>query len=151
MPTYKKYLIAVALLIGAFLAGRYSSPARSETKKSVQTQVSADENINRNQDVVTVVTETRKPDGTFIKETRKEKATSTQTQKQVEKQSQKSFSQVVENRPDYRLGLQYNPPIPNFQDRLYTVTLEHRLFSEFYAGVSVSSDKTIGLVFSLGF
>ena len=143
MENYKKYLAVAGLLVLAFLGGRYSSPARTELEKTSQTEVSQ----NKNQDVVEIIRETHKPDGTIIKETRKEKETSIQTQKETSK----SLTQITENRPLYRLGVLYEPPIKGFQDQNYSGMIERRLFSEFYAGISVSSQKTVGVVLSFGF
>lgn len=131
----KKNLIVIAMLVASFALGRFSSP------KSVQTLEK--ENVNKNVNVVETTKETRMPDGTVITEKRKEKETSTQTEK--------VSSKTVENRPSYRVGLIYEPAIKDFQEASYGVILEKRLFSELYVGVTVDSEKTIGLTVSLGF
>ncbi len=147
----KKYIVMMVLLVAAFSAGRFSSPAKVETKEVEKSVQQTDESVNRNQNVTEVTKETRLPDGTVIKETRKEKETSTQKESESLTDKEKSSSKVVENRPDWRVGGIYEPGFSSFQSDSYTLMLERRMFSELYLGVSYSSRNTVGIAISLGF
>lgn len=140
---YKRYALAGLALALAFSAGRFSAPVKVETRE-VEHVV---DNVNRNQNVIETTKETRMPDGTVVKETRKEKETSTQT----ERESQTSKTQNIENRPGYRIGILYEPAIKGFQNQSGALILEKRIFSEVYIGISVSTNHTAGVTLSLGF
>lgn len=148
---YKKYAIGVVLLLASFSIGRFSAPRSVTTKDSEHSEVKQNEDVNRNQNVVETTKETRLPDGTVVTETRKEKDTSTQIARETNTEIQKISSTQTEVRPSFRIGLGYEPAIKGFQDNTYSVTLEKRLFSEFYVGVSAGSRRTIGVTVSLGF
>jgi hypothetical protein len=148
---YNKYGIGALLLVIAFSAGRFTAPASVQTKQSEHTTTSENENINRNQNTVVTTIETHRPDGTVIKETRKERETTTQTERSKNAQTDKSFSQTAESRPSYHLGVGYQPGVRSFQPEVFSVLIEKRLFSEVYLGVEARSDKQFGLILSLGF
>jgi hypothetical protein len=143
MSTKYKYAIAMALLIIAFSVGRFSAPKSVQTKETETTHIDQ----NKDQDVVETSKETKLPDGTVIIEKREEKETKVQTVTNIEKQT----TQTVEVRPSYRVGVSYDPPIKGFQDTLYSVTIEKRLFSEFYIGLTGNSRHELGISLSLGF
>ncbi len=142
MDKPKLYALACALLISAFLAGKFSVNS-AQSKSSEQTQ----KVVNIDQNVVEVTKETRSPDGTVVKETRKEKETITQRSSETSKVS----SQTIDSKPSYRVGVLYEPAINGLQKESGALIVERRLFSELYLGVSVSSNKTIGIGLSLGF
>lgn len=143
------YYLGIALVV-AFSVGRFSAPKSVEIKEVVKTVVVESENINRNQNSVEVVKETRMPDGTFITERTKTKETTTQTERARSSETEKSVSKVVESRPSYRLGVVYHPAVRSFQSEVISGVLEKRLFSELYVGVLVRSDRTVGISLSFG-
>lgn len=148
---YKKIGYLIAGLSVAFSIGRFTAPAKVQTKEVERVVYRENQSTNRNQNLVEIKKETRLPDGTLITETRKENQTSTQTQTEKNSESKKSSSKTIEVRTAYRVGAIWEPVIKGFQEASYSVTLEKRLFSELYVGVSVSSQKTIGFSVSLGF
>lgn len=143
MNNWKVYLIGLVLLVIAFSAGRFSAPAKIETKQVEQSE----SHTTRDQNVVEVTRETKAPDGTIIKETRKE----TQTTATRETEIKKVSSTSIDIRPSYRVGVLYEPAIRGFQGVSGSLLVERRLFSEVFIGASYSSNKTIGLILSLGF
>jgi hypothetical protein len=154
MTTLKpQYLVAIGLAIAIlmFSIGRFSAPVKTETKIVEHTVYKENQSIDRDQDVVVSTKKTKTPDGTVITETRKEKQTDTKTITQVDIDSQKSILKITEDRPSYRVGAVYEPPIPAFQDAEYQLIVEKRIVSEFYLGVSGTSRHTLGLSVSLGF
>ncbi len=148
---YKTILIVVAALTAAFSIGRFSAPKKIETREIERVVYRENENINRNQNLIEVITETRLPDGTIIKETRKEKETSTQTERQRDSSSETIKSTSIQTRPSFRVGALYEPSIEGFQEDSYSLIVEKRIVSELYMGISVSSNKTVGITVSLGF
>lgn len=151
MDNYKKYLLVACVCVVAFSAGRFSAPKSVTTAETEQQTVDQTKNIDKNQNVVETTKETHTPDGTVVIEKRKERQTTTQTEIKTDIEASKTSTTMVENRPSYRLGIQYEPAIRGFQDSVYTGVVERRLFSEVYLGVTVSSRHTIGLSLSLGF
>lgn len=147
----KKYLLIAAIAVISFLVGRFFAPKSESSKQTSHTQTTKNEDVNRNQNVVETTKETTLPDGTVIKEIRKEKETSTQTSRETNTEKNKSLEKTIESRPSYRVGVGYDPAIKGFQDVSYSVTIEKRLFSELYFGVKVDSRHTYGLSLSLGF
>jgi hypothetical protein len=144
---YRKYLIPVLVAVVAFSLGRFATPAKVEVHEVEK--VVTEQSKDKNQDVNETTKETRLPDGTVIIEKTKDKKTSIHSETETTKE--KEFSKVIENRPDWHIGLGYEPAIINFQNVSYSVILQRRIFSEFYAGVSVTSNKTVGVVVSIGF
>ena len=143
MDNWKKYAIALALLVAAFSIGRFSAPAKVETK-----QITCDSEVkDRDQNIKEVTRETKRPDGTTVKTTIREKETITKTARQ----SESVTSKTVEVRPSFRVGVLYEPAIKSFQKESGSVILEKRIVSELYIGVSASSNRTVGVVLSLGF
>lgn len=147
----KKYGLAGLILVAAFSIGRFSAPKKVEIKEVVKEVVRESSHVDRNQNLVEIVKETRMPDGTVVRETRKEKETSTQTGRQRDSSTSRESSHTVEVRPSFRVGGVYQPAIKGFQSDGYGLILEKRLFSELYVGVLAQSDKTVGLTLSLGF
>lgn len=147
----KKYWIPAVLVVLAFCIGRFTGPAKVQTKEVEKVVTHKDESIDKNQDVTTTTKETRLPDGTIIKETTQDKKTETVTKRQSDSQTEIQKTQSVESRPGYQVGAIYQPAIINFQKASYSIILERRIISELYMGVSVSSDKTVGVVISIGF
>lgn len=149
--TIKQYGIVAVLLIAAFSIGRFFSPASLQLKSSVTDNKHDNQTVTQNQDVVEVITETRKPDGTTIIEKRKEKETSTQTTHERDSQKETVTSKTIEVRPSFRIGGVYEPAIKGFQESHYQVILEKRIVSELYVGISGRSDRSFGFTLSLGF
>lgn len=134
----KKIGYAIAALVVAFAAGRFSSPKKVEIKEVERVRVVKDQQVKETKK------ETRLKDGTVIIETTKDKQTHT------DKNSEKKTEKSVESRANYRVGLIYKPTMLK-QSESYGLILERRLFGEIYFGVTGSTDKTVGLVLSIGF
>jgi hypothetical protein len=147
----KHYGLGAFALVAAFSIGRFSAPKSIQTKDSVRTDSQTNTITDKNSNTVEVVKETRLPDGTVIKETRKEKETSIQTERQRVASTVRESSSTTEVRPSFRVGGVYQPAIKGFQENGYGLILEKRLFSEVYLGILVESDKTAALTISFGF
>jgi hypothetical protein len=147
----KQYGLAALALVAAFSVGRFSAPKKVEIKEVERVVTRDNTTIDRNQNFVEVTKETRMPDGTFVKETRKEKETVTQTERQLDSTSMRESSKTVEVRPSFRVGGVYQPAIKGFQGDGYGLILEKRILSELYVGVLGMSDKTLAITLSLGF
>lgn len=145
----KKLIAAGAALVIAFLAGRYFGPQEVQIKEVEKVVYKESLKQDRNQNVREVEKETRLPDGTVIKERIKTKETETLTDYRTEIEKRKEKSQVITSRPDWRLGLVYEPAIPNHQEDAYTGLIERRIFSEIYLGVSIGNE--LGVILSIGF
>jgi hypothetical protein len=148
---YKMIGAVLTLCLVSFSAGRFFSPASTETKTSEHTATHETVDTNRNQNSVETTKETKLPDGTIIIERRKEKETSTQTESARNAETQKDSSTKTETRPSYMVSVVYEPAVKGFQETNYSGIVERRLFSEVYLGVSFSSSRTAGIVLSLGF
>lgn len=143
----KHYGLVGLLLVGAFSIGRFSAPKKVEIKEVVREARRENETIDRN--IIEIITEIVRPDGT--KETRKEKETSTQTERKRDTVTLRESSKSVEVRPSFRVGGIYQPAIKGFQGDGFGLILEKRIVSELYVGVMGMSDKTVALTISLGF
>jgi hypothetical protein len=149
---YKKQIaVAILLLAVAYSIGRFSTPAKVEVREVEK--VVYRERVKKDEDRRSTrnTRETRLPDGTVIKESVRTIDRRTVTDTSREGSSQIERSQVTENRPGYRIGIQYVPPIANFQPQRYGLYVERRLFAELYLGLAVDSNKTIGASVSIGF
>jgi hypothetical protein len=148
---YKKYIAPALIAVVAFSLGRFATPAKVELREVEKIVYQQNESTEKDTNTVVTEKETRLPDGTIIKEKTKDQKTSTKTEKEIREDKERSLEKIVENRPGYRVGFGYEPAIVNFQPVRYTLMVERRIFSELYLGVSASSEKTFGLVVSLGF
>lgn len=133
--------ICGALLVG-LLAGLYFSPKEKEEKIVYRDRVVKD--VKR--DVVTRTKETKLPDGTKITETVKEDKSVTREDRQVDVTHVKKEI----SRPEWRIGVGYKPALPS-QMESYTFMVERRLLGEIYVGATASTDRTVGVVFTVGF
>jgi len=141
----------MGIVIITFGAGRLTAPKRVETMEVERVVYRERETKNRDQSVDEVVKETRQPDGTVVIERHTKKETTTQVERATDATSQKDVSTSIESRPSWRLGVVYEPPVPEHQESTYSVIVEKRLIGEIYVGTAVSSDKTAGLTLSIGF
>ncbi len=135
----------------AFSIGRFSSPSKVEIKQVDRIVYQERETKEKDQNVTRTERETKLPDGTIIKEKTEVKETQTHSEKKTQGENLKISSQKVETRPSWNVGLGYEIPIEDVHRVHYSITVQRRLFSEVYLGGMVATDKTIGIVISLGF
>jgi hypothetical protein len=146
-----KWVFVLIVALVSFSAGKFSSPTKVETRE-VERVVYRDRTIKDvAKDVIKRTTVVTKPDGTVTRETIVEDRSKAHSDSTSEGSSEKSVLTKVDSRPDWRIGGIFKPDVYGFQTYEYAVTLERRIIGEVYAGLSVSSDKTLGIVLSIGF
>lgn len=152
MRNYMKVsLAALSCVAIGYTVGRYSTPAKVETRE-VERVVYRDRVVkDQRRDATTRTKETRLPDGTKIKETVRDERTDTRSDATREAVSDKKMETKTQSRPDWRLGVVYYPTLPGFQGEAFGVNVERRIISEIYLGVSASTESRLGLVVSFGF
>lgn len=147
----KQLAAAVGLVALSFAAGVYFGPKKVETKE-VEKIVYRDRVVeSKKKDTVTRTKETQLPDGTKIKETIKDEKSESTKDSQSELRHDKFLERKTESRPDWRIGAVYKPTLPGIQGEVYGVTIERRVIAEIYLGVTAATDRTAGLVVSIGF
>lgn len=139
MNTKAILLASFVLLFVGFLGGRYLAPPKEITKIEVEER----EVIRK--DIQTVIKEVVRPDGT--KET-----TTTTTDNSVEKKDRKS-EMLVQKQAEKQWLISAGASRASFtqQDTLYQVMAQRRVLGPVFAGVSVSTDKQVGLVLTAEF
>ena len=116
--------VAVALIVGFGLGSQLMPKTKVET-------VEVEKEVVR-KDIVTVVKEVVRPDGT--KET-----TSTTTDKSKEQKSTASTTKVQAAK--YHASLSASPSDISLSNIRYTLSLEKRILGDIFAGASVSRDN----------
>jgi hypothetical protein len=139
MNTKAILLASFVLLSVGFLGGRYLAPPKEITKIEVEEK----EVIRK--DIQTIIKEVVRPDGT--KET-----TTTTTDNSVEKKDRKSET-LVQKQAEKQWLISAGASRASFtqQDTLYQVMAQRRVLGPVFAGVSVSTDKQVGLVLTAEF
>jgi hypothetical protein len=140
MKMKNKYIAigAVVLLVLGYSIGRYITPPTEITK----TEIEEREVIKR--DIVTVVKEVTRPDGT------KETITET-TDKSKEKRDKTVESLVsIPKEKQWHISAGVERAKLDSVD-IYSLTVERRIFLGGYAGVRVNTDKQIGLTIGYEF
>lgn len=124
----------IALAVGLYSGSRLFSTAKIE-------QVEVEKEVVR-KDIVTVVKEVIKPDGT--KET-----TSTTTDKSKEKKSATTTLKVAQNQ--WHTSLTVSTANIQLTDLSYRLTVERRILGYLFLGVSLDSNKQVGLTAGMEF
>lgn len=139
MNTKAILLASFILLFVGFLGGRYLAPPKEITKIEVEER----EVVRK--DIQTIIKEVVRPDGT--KET-----TTTTTDNSVEKKDRKSET-LVQKQAEKQWLISAGASRASFtqQDTLYQVMAQRRVLGPVFAGVSVSTDKQVGLVLTAEF
>ncbi len=138
----KKYTF---ILIGAaicFSAGRFLGPARVEIREVEKVVVKE----TGEKKIVEHTVETKKPDGSSVKETTK----TTESKKHKNTESDTSTERIETNRPTYQVSLFSTIRRDNVEP-LYGAMVSRRLFSEVYIGAFATNQNQIGLSLSIGF
>lgn len=132
----------LALLIvglAAYLYGRYMTPAKIETRTEIQER----EVVKR--DIVTVIREIINPDGT------KEIVTTiTDNTKETKKSSSKTVQTDIKLAKDWAVGISAKTNIP-YSNIEYSLSVDRRVFCNFFITGSISTDKQAGLGLKMEF
>jgi hypothetical protein len=144
LKTYGVILVVAAV---TFLAGKYSGSTKIETREVEK--IVYRESQRENQSTSTRTKEITMPNGTVVKETISN--THTQKETEIDLTKERELVRIETNRPDWRLGVTYVPAIAMIQDQNVTIDIQRRIFSEIYIGLAVSTQKTLGVSFSIGF
>lgn len=153
MELSTKYVLlgSTAALVLAFSAGRFSAPI--QTKTIIQEKVVYKDKVDdtKAKDTVSHTTTTKKPDGTVVTVTDKETKSNEHKTDDISSTTTSSQTSTTENRPNWRLGVAYNPGINGLQDRRYTGLLQRRIISEIYVGINADTGHSYGVNLSVGF
>lgn len=147
----RQIMVAIVLVATSYSVGRFTGPTKVEVKEvekvvyQERVKKDSERTVERN------IRETTLPDGTVIKEVLQTRNTKTKTDSDTSAVRESSSSQTTTNRPDWRIGLGYNPTIPSFQEQSYSFRLERQLIGELYAGVQLDSRRQVGFSLSIGF
>jgi hypothetical protein len=151
MDNRLKYgLILIATHAIVFSIGKFLTPPKVSTV-TVEKIVYKDRIIeDTSKNIKKHVVETKKPDGTVTIVTDIGEKDNDHKSETLDKSTASSQTTVVTNRPDWRVGLAYNPSIPSFQNQRITGIIERRIISEVYLGATVANDHSFGLVVTIG-
>jgi len=131
-----KLVLAFLLCAGlSFLGGMYFGPKEQTVKIEESKKTDTVKNVDKKETIL--------PDGTKIIET---KSTTKKTTDRTLSVENKTVS-----RPEWRANAIYFPKIGDFQNENAVFGIEKRILSEIYLGVSVSTQKQVGLSISIGF
>jgi hypothetical protein len=152
-PTARKYGgIALIFLLGTAV-GRYTLPAKVVTKTEVQTvtKVVKDTNRDKKDNTVTTIVETKKPDGTIVKQTQivDQNQTITQTNTNSNTNSNSTYTQK-DTRDVGQLGVNalVGLRLGTGEPLSYGLSVQRRLLGPVEIGAFGFTDKLVG--FSLG-
>lgn len=135
MKYFKQVGVMVVIAAVSFSAGKFFSPAEVVVKEVENKKTDTTRDTKKKETVL--------PDGTRIIET------DTTTKRTTD--SNKAKDTTVTNRPAYRVNAIYFPKVGQFQDQNGILDIQKHMFGELYLGVSVSTQKTIGVSISIGF
>jgi hypothetical protein len=147
----KMVIGAVVIAVVAFSLGRFTGPKKVEVKEVQKTVYVEKEQREREQNVTETEKETRFPDGTVVREKTKTKETQSKTKTSTEARETKVSERSIESRPSWRIGIAYEVSIESGREVHYSLILERQLLGEIYLGGIIGTDKSAGLVLSLGF
>lgn len=131
-------IVALAILALGYGIGRYVQAPREITK----TEIEEVEVIRR--DIVTVVKEITRPDGT--KETVTEIVDKTKEKKEYHAET----LSVKPTEKQWHMSAGLERELSSTQN-IYSVTVERRIFLGSYAGLRVNTDKQIGIILGYEF
>lgn len=160
-----KYAIGgVVLVVVSGAVGRFTAPSKVVEKEVIKYQdrivekIVKDTDTKKNNDKVLVKTETIKPDGTKIVETKLVDKSTTETVKNSTTNSDKESSTETskEKTTEYKkdsilisLGVKTN--LDNFPNLSYGIMVNKRILGPVYAGAFGFTDKTVGLNLGISF
>lgn len=143
MNKLKRIGLTLAVGLVGFSIGKFTGPAKVEIKEVEKIVYRESTNVSRDK----YKKETVLPDGTTIRE--EGSTTKKNTEIGVDKESEKLSK--TDARPDWRLNVTYQPTLVTFQDQNITLDLQRRIIGEVYLGLSVSTQKTVGISLGVGF
>lgn len=147
----KMYAVALIAVVCAFVAGKYSGPAKVETREVEKIVYREKVDEKKNVSISSRTKEITLPNGTVVKTTIVDTHEATEKHTDIQVDKEREVTRTETSQPDWRLGVTYTPPLVTFQAENYTLGIERRLFSSIYVGLAVSTQKTIGISFSIGF
>lgn len=151
MGINKTHLITVVLCLVCFSAGKFLTSPKVDIKE-VEKIVYKERSTTKTDTNHTVdKKETIKPDGTRIIETSSSTQRTSDKKTDIDTAKDSSKSHVTESRPDWHITATYIPVMYGHSIQSYGLDIQRRIFSEMYLGVSVSTQKTIGVSIGIGF
>lgn len=161
MQTKSWLILSTVILILGLAIGRYSLPARIETKEVIKTitveKKTDDKVTTKNNDKVLVTTVTKFPDGRIVTETKLvDKSTTTVVDNKKDnidtktEDSKESTTIYEVNR--YHLGLMAGKDITDLTKApTFGIELDKKFIGPISLGVYGQTDKTLGLLIGLSF
>ena len=135
-----KYIIGAVAIVGIFIGG-YQVGISTESKTSI---VETEKEVKQN-NVITVTKEVKKPDGTIETVT----TTTDKSKETTEKKSDIVVSQARNNL--YHVAIAADTLIKGDDKRLFSLTVERVIISNFSAGLKVDTNKNVGVVLGMSF
>jgi uncharacterized membrane protein YfhO len=147
----RKHLLTLGIAVAAFLGGNYLGPKKTQIKEveKIVYRESVDSKTNSKRTVVKK--EVKRPDGTIEIETSTSIDRSTDKKTDVTLDRENSKEVKTDNRSDWRLNANYYPEIIGIQDKSAAFDLQRRILGELYIGLSVNTQKQLGISFGIGF
>jgi len=137
---YNKYIIGAVVIVGIFIGGYQVGISTKSSATVVQTEKEVKQN-----DIVIVTKEIKKADGTV-------EIVTTTTDKTKEVVDKKLNSTVVQARNNlYHVAIAADTLIKGDDKKLYSLTVERVILSNFSAGLKVDTNKNVGLVLGVSF
>lgn len=135
-----KYIIGAVVIVGIFIGG-YQVGISTKSKTTV---VQTEKEVKQN-NIITVTKEVKKPDGTV-------EIVTTTTDKSKEVSEKKSDTVVSQARTNlYHVAIAADTLIKGDDKKLYSLTVERVLISNFSAGLKVDTNKNVGVVLGVSF
>ena len=141
MSTIQKLSMVAALCVVSFLSGKFLGPARVEIKEVEKIVYKENQEIKKNYSKKEVIL----PDGTKTIET----TINSDKHSEVNSETSKEKDTITTNRPDWHLSVGYELNADKVQS--YSLSIQKRIFSELYIGVSANTQQTFGVSIGLGF
>lgn len=148
MIKIKRAILALVISIGFFFLGKYSTPTKVEIKEVEKIVYKESTSLKTNIDRDFDKTITEKPDGTKITEIKTKTVRTSESEKNKDLNSEVSKSNVIINRPQYRLNLSYVPKFIN-PNEYYRLGIDIRIVSELYVGINFTTEARPQLGFNL--
>jgi len=135
-----KYFIGAVVLVGIFICG-YQVGISTQSKTSI---VETEKEVKQN-NIITVIKEVKKSDGTV-------ETVTTTTDKTKEIAEKKLAVSVIRPKNNlYHVSIAADTAIRGDDKKRYSLSIDRVIISNFSAGLKIDTDKNIGVVLGISF
>lgn len=146
----KTTIVAVIVaVVGAFFTGQMFAPKEVEIKEVERVVYKERKQVEEKSDKQVRRKTITLPDGSKVVDEIITTKKRSRKKQDIALEDVKVKEKKVKIRPEWRAGVIYSPPYRQREN--YIITVEKRLFSEVYMGVSASTNQTYGISISIGF